>query len=92
MLFRTRIARRHRALAMVADRGERAGAPQAVVDGANILRWFAAAPRHRPQARPVFRAGGQRPGMDGSSVGDPRVSDQWIAARRPLRRCSARHR
>ncbi len=33
MLFRTRVARRHRALAMVADRDELLGALRAVLDG-----------------------------------------------------------
>ena len=52
MLFRTRAARRHRALAMVADRDELLGALRAVLDGAGTS--FAGSQRnHRegPQVR-----------------------------------------
>ena len=66
MLFRTRIARRHRALAMVADRDELLGALRAVLDG----REHPCAGSHRtPPPRPAKLAyvfpgqGVQRPGM-----------------------------
>ncbi len=65
MLFRTRIARRHRALAMVIDRGELISALRAVIDG----RDHASLVRNPTPATPrrlayVFPGqGGQRPGM-----------------------------
>jgi mycobactin polyketide synthetase MbtD len=65
MLFRARIARRHRALAMVADRGELLGALRAVIDGhehPSVVRSNAPATVRRLAY--VFPGqGGQRPGM-----------------------------
>jgi mycobactin polyketide synthetase MbtD len=65
MLFRTRIARRHRALAMVADRDELLGALRAMLDGREhpaLIRTNAAATVRRVAY--VFPGQGvQRPGM-----------------------------
>jgi mycobactin polyketide synthetase MbtD len=65
MLFRTRIARRHRALAMVANRDELLGVLRAVLDGRehpSLIRTDAAAAAHRLAY--VFPGQGvQRPGM-----------------------------
>ncbi len=68
MLFRTRIARRHRALAVVADRDELLGALRAVVDGrehpALIRANTAAASVRARRIAYVFPGQGvQRPGM-----------------------------
>lgn len=65
MLFRTRIARRHRALAMVADRDDLLGALQAVLDAREhtaLLRTETAA-RARKLAYVFPGQGVQRPGM-----------------------------
>ncbi len=65
MLFRTRIARRHRALAMVSDRDELVGALRAVLDGGEhrlLVRTNTAATTRRLAY--VFPGQGvQRPGM-----------------------------
>ena len=65
MLFRTRVARRHRALAMVADRDELLGALRAVLDGGEHLALVrtetAAAARKLAYVFPG--QGAQRPGM-----------------------------
>jgi len=65
MLFRTRVARRHRALATVADRGELLGALRAVLDGKEhpcLVRGETAATARRLAY--VFPGQGvQRPGM-----------------------------
>lgn len=65
MLFRTRVARPHRALAMVTGRDELLAACEAIVDGrehASVLRTTAPAAARRPAY--VFPGqGGQRPGM-----------------------------
>ncbi len=65
MLFRTRVARRHRALAMVADRDELLGALRAVLDGGEhlaLVRTETAAAAHKLAY--VFPGQGtQRPGM-----------------------------
>nr|WP_264034971.1 nocobactin polyketide synthase NbtC [Mycobacterium lacus] len=65
MLFRTRIARRHRALAMVANRDDLVGALRAVADGLehpSLVRTNAPAAARRVAY--VFPGqGGQRPGM-----------------------------
>ena len=65
MLFRTRLARRYRALAMVADRDEMVGALQAVIDGREhpcVVRTDTPATARRVAY--VFPGqGGQRPGM-----------------------------
>ncbi|OBA79691.1 polyketide synthase [Mycobacterium sp. 1164966.3] len=65
MLFRTRIARRHRALAMVTDRDEMLGALRAVLDGREhpaVVRTDGAAVGRRLAY--VFPGqGAQRPGM-----------------------------
>ncbi|MGB9222310.1 nocobactin polyketide synthase NbtC [Mycobacterium sp.] len=68
MLFRTRIARRHRALAMVADRAELLGTLRAVVDGrehpALVRANTAAASVRARRIAYVFPGQGvQRPGM-----------------------------
>ena len=71
MLFRTRVARRHRALAMVADRDELLGALRAVLDGRGTsLRWFAAKPPPRPANSPMSSPGRESndPGWAGSSM------------------------
>jgi mycobactin polyketide synthetase MbtD len=65
MLFRTRIPRRHRALAMVADRAELLGALQAVIDGREhpcLVRTQTAATA-RKLAYVFPGQGVQRPGM-----------------------------
>ncbi len=65
MLFRTRIARRHRALAMVSNRDELVSALQAVIDGhehPSLVR--SGAPATARGLAYVFPGqGGQRPGM-----------------------------
>lgn len=65
MLFRTRVARKHRALAMVADRDSLLGALQSVVDGVehrSVVRSTTPAAAHR--VAHVFPGqGSQRPGM-----------------------------
>ncbi|WP_262491055.1 nocobactin polyketide synthase NbtC [Mycobacterium simiae] len=65
MLFRTRIARRHRALAMVTDRDELVGALQAIIDNRehhSLVR--ATTPATGRRLAYVFPGqGGQRPGM-----------------------------
>jgi len=65
MLFRTRVARRHRAVAMVTDRSELLGCLQAIVDGAEhpsvIATSTPAVPRRIAYVFPG--QGGQRPGM-----------------------------
>jgi mycobactin polyketide synthetase MbtD len=65
MLFRTRVARRHRALAMVADRDELLGALRAVLDGRehpSLVRTETAA-KTRKFAYVFPGQGVQRPGM-----------------------------
>ncbi|WP_301337126.1 nocobactin polyketide synthase NbtC [Mycobacterium asiaticum] len=65
MLFRTRVARKHRALAMVHDRDELILALQAVVDGLehpSVMRTETAATARR-QAYVFPGQGSQRPGM-----------------------------
>lgn len=65
MLFRTRIARKHRALAMAADRDELVNALRAIVDGRDhpsvVCTQTAAAARRVAYVFPG--QGGQRPGM-----------------------------
>jgi len=65
MLFRTRTARRHRALAMVSDRDELVGALRAIIDGRehpSLVRTNTPATTRRLAY--VFPGqGGQRPGM-----------------------------
>ncbi|ORV36264.1 polyketide synthase [Mycobacterium conspicuum] len=65
ILFRTRVARRHRALAMVTDRDDLLGALRAVLDGAEhprLVRTETAA-RAGKLAYVFPGQGGQRPGM-----------------------------